>query len=261
VLSKESVLPRMVPAVDRAARLLEVLESAGRPMTISELARELGINKGTMRDLLETLRAHGFLERDEGRKQYRLGPHLARLGMAALGQIDLASVARPFLVELSDEINGAVLLVVRQGDHATIVDKVDGGRVAVEVSATVGRRVRLAAGAHGKVILAEVEEADRARHLATLTHPTPKTITDPVLYAAELECVRRLGYAVDDEEYLTGVRAASAPVFDARGRLAAAVLVVGLTGSLPVEDLSRTGEATARAAQAISQALGAPARD
>src|ERR1700704_4676462 len=137
----------MVPAVDRAVRLLEVLEAGGQPLTISELARELGINKGTMRDLLETLRAHGLLERDEDTKQYRLGPRLARLGMAALGQLDLASVARPYLIDLAEEISGTVLLVVPHGDRATIADKVDGGRVAVEVSATIGRRVRLAAGA------------------------------------------------------------------------------------------------------------------
>jgi DNA-binding IclR family transcriptional regulator len=261
VLSKNSPLPRLVPAVDRAARLLELLESGGRPMTISELARELGINKGTMRDLLETLRAHGLLDRDEVHKRYRLGPHLARLGMVALGQMDLPSVARPFLVDLADEVDGAVLLVVRQGDRATIMDKVDGGRVAVQVSATIGRRIRLAAGAVGKVILAELDAAERARHLADLTHPTPKTITDPARYATELEQVRRLGYATDDEEYLTGVRATAAPIFDARGKLAAAVLVVGLTGSLPLEDLARTGEATARAAHAISLALGAAARD
>src|SRR3977135_2218854 len=154
----------MVPAVDRAARLLEVLELAARPMTISELARQLGINKGTMRDLLETLRAHGLLERDETRKEYRLGPRLARLGMAALGQLDRASVARPFLVDLASEINGTVLLVVPHGDRATIVDKVDGGRVAVEVSATVGRRIRLAAGALGKVFLATADEASRAQY-------------------------------------------------------------------------------------------------
>jgi DNA-binding IclR family transcriptional regulator len=247
---------RLVPAVDRAVRLLELLEGSGQPMTITELARELGINKGTMRDLLETLRAHGLLERDAERKQYRLGPRLARLGMAALGQMDLASVARPYLVDLADEISGTVLLVVPHGDRATIVDKVDGGRVAVEVSATVGRRIRLAAGACGKVFLAQLPADERARHLANLTHPTPQTIVDPIAYAAELDRVRCDGFATDDEEYLTGVRATSAPVFDARGRLVAAVLVVGLTGSLLQEDLSRTGEATARAAQTISRALG-----
>ena len=205
MLSKEPTLPRLVPSVDRAARLLEVLESGGHPMTISELARELGINKGTMRDLLETLRAHELLERDAERKTYRLGPRLARLGMAALGQLDLASVARPYLIGLADQIGGTVLLVAPHGDRATIVDKVDGGRVAVDVSATVGRRIRLAAGACGKVFLAfSPDEAERLRHhLAALTHPTPRTILDPATYGSELERVRRLGYATDDEEYLT----------------------------------------------------------
>src|SRR3981081_702696 len=107
MLSKAAMLSRLVPAVDRAARLLEILESGGRPMTISELARQLRINKGTMRDLPETLRAHGLLERDEARKEYRLGPRLARLGMAALGQLDLAGVARPYLGELALESKGA----------------------------------------------------------------------------------------------------------------------------------------------------------
>jgi DNA-binding IclR family transcriptional regulator len=263
VLPKEPPQPRLVPAVDRAARLLDVLESSGRAMTISELARELAINKGTMRDLLETLRSHELLVRDNDRKAYRLGPRLARLGLAALGQLDLASVARPFLGMLAAEVSGTVLLVVPHGDRATIVDKVDGGRVAVEVSATIGRRIRLAAGACGKVFLAfspAESDPDRLRHhLAALSHPTPRTIVDPELYALELERVRRLGYAMDDEEYLTGVRATSAAVFDARARLTAAVLVIGLTGTLPQADLARVGEATARAARAISAALGAPA--
>jgi DNA-binding IclR family transcriptional regulator len=249
----------MVPAVDRAARLLEVLEGASPGMTISELARRLGISKGTTRDLLETLRAHGMLERDEASKEYRLGPRLARLGMAALGQVDLAGVARPFLVDLADRVNGAVLLVVPHGDRATIVDKVDARRVAVEVSATVGQRLRLAAGACGKVFLAwgGAPRREVAGYLADLTRLTPRTITDPAVYAEELERVRGLGYATDDEEYLAGVRATSAPVIDARGRIAAAVLVVGLTGSLSVEDLPRTGGATAETARGISIALGA----
>jgi DNA-binding IclR family transcriptional regulator len=257
VTAKSRAVSRLVPAVDRAARVLAALESSGHPMTISELARDLAVNKGTMRDLLETLRAHGLVQRDEDRKLYRLGPRLARLGMAALGQLDLASAARPFMVELASDVNGTVLLLVRHGDRATIVDKVDHGRVAVEVSATVGRRIRLAAGASGKVFMSVLEPDEVGLHLANRTQPTPRTILDAGRYAKELERVRRVGYATDDEEYLAGVRATSAPVFNARARLVAAVLVVGLTGSLPLEDLQRTGEATARTARAISAALGA----
>jgi len=250
----------LVPAVDRAARLLALLEAGQSAMTISELARELNINKGTMRDLLETLRAHGLLERDEPRKQYRLGPRLARLGMAALGQMDLARVAHAYLIDLAHQLGGAVLLVVRHGDRATIVDKADAGQVAVEVSATVGRRIPLAAGACGKVFLSAIDSAEVDKYLTAL-RPAPRTIRDPAQYALELERVRRIGYATDDEEYLAGVRATAAPVLDARGRVIAAVLVVGLTASMPVRDLAATGEATRVTARAISAALGAPPSD
>jgi IclR family transcriptional regulator, KDG regulon repressor len=248
---------RRVPAVDRAARLLDLLERSGRPLTISEAARELGLNKGTTRDLLETLRAHALLERDNERKQYRLGPRLARLGMAALGQLDLRRVAHPFLVDLAAETGGAALLLVRQADRAQIVDKVDAGHVAVEVSATVGRRIPLAAGACGKVFLAHVPPPERQTYLDRLGHTTVNTIRDPEQYAQELEQVRQRGYATDDEEYLPGVRATSAPIFDARQHLVGAVLVVGLTTSVSPEDLVPSGQATARTARAISAALGA----
>jgi IclR family transcriptional regulator, KDG regulon repressor len=227
-------------------------------LTISELARELGLNKGTTRDLLETLRLHGLLDRDTELKQYRLGPRLARLGMAALGQLDLAGVARPFLVDLAAETGGAALLLVRDGERATIVDKVDAGQVAVEVSATVGRRIPLAAGACGKVFLAHVPAAERPAFLDHQGPGTPRTIREPRRYTEELERVRQRGYATDDEEYLPGVRATAAPVFDARQQLAAVVLVLGLTISVSATDLGPTGEATRRAAEAISAALGAP---
>ena len=234
------------------------MELAGRPLTISELARELGLNKGTTRDLLETLRAHGLLDRDAERKRYRLGPRLARLGMAALGQLDLGGVARPFLVDLAAETGGAALLLVRDGPRAAIVDKVDAGQVAVEVSATVGRRIPLAAGACGKVFLAHVPPAERAAFLDHQGPGTPRTIRDSRRYAEELERVKQRGYATDDEEYLPGVRATAAPIFDARQQLVACVLVLGLTTSVTAADLGSRGEATRRAAEAISAALGAP---
>lgn len=257
-MSTDLVPVRIVPAVHRAARLLDILDIHGQPMTISELARSLGINKGTTRDLLETLRVHGLLERDDSSKSYRLGPRLARLGMSALGQLDLSALAHPFLSELAQQVDGSVLLLVPHGDRATIVDKVDAGRVAVQVSANIGSRIRLAAGACGKVFLAYTVPSNFERYVQDLPRPTPNTIRDLDMYRQELERVRREGYATDDEEYLMGVRATSAPVFDARGRLVGAVLVVALTGSLPVDALPRTGQRTARTARAISSALGAP---
>jgi DNA-binding IclR family transcriptional regulator len=247
--------PRLVPAVDRAARVLAFLEAEGRPLGISQLARRLNASKGSVRDVLETLRSHGLLERDDANKQYRLGPRLVRLGHAAQDGLDLARVAGPFLTRLTEETGETALLLTRQGDRALILAKAEAGETAMRVSAPVGRRIPLIAGAVGKVFLAYADEQERAGHLDRLPRFTQGSIADRSAFEAELRSVRRLGYALDDEEYLDGVRAAAAPVLNAHGHLVAVLLAVGLAGSLTTERLAQTAAATARAAAQLSGAL------
>jgi DNA-binding IclR family transcriptional regulator len=249
---------RLVPAVDRAARVLAFLEAEGRPLGISELARRLNASKGSVRDVLETLRSHGLLERDDASKLYRLGPHLVRLGHAAQDGLDLAQVARPVLAWLAEQSGQTALLLTRQGDRALILAKAEAGQTTMQVSAPVGRRIPLTAGAVGKVFLAYADERERTEHLDRLPRFTPRSIADRAAYEAELRSVRHRGYALDDQEYLDGVRAAAAPVLNAQGGLAAVLLAVGLAGSLTPERLSRTAEATVCAAERLSAALGAP---
>lgn len=88
---------RPVPAIDKAARVLRALAEGGRPMGISELARALRISKGTLRDVLLTLDAYGFVVRDPDTR-FRLGPELRALADASTP--DLRELAVPYLVSL-----------------------------------------------------------------------------------------------------------------------------------------------------------------
>ena len=67
-----------MPAVEKTARVLRALADGGRPQGISELARTLSVSKGTLRDILLTLDAHGFVVRDPDTR-FRLGPELRAL--------------------------------------------------------------------------------------------------------------------------------------------------------------------------------------
>ncbi len=88
---------RPVPAVEKTARVLRALAEGGRPQGISELARALKVSKGTLRDILLTLDAHGFVIRDPDTR-FRLGPQLRALADAS--SPDLRSLAQPHLVSL-----------------------------------------------------------------------------------------------------------------------------------------------------------------
>src|ERR687895_536343 len=90
-----------------------------------------------------------------------------------------------------------------------------------------GRGLPLYAGSIGKVLLAVMAPAERERWLSVQPPPrfTARSTTDPAAYRALLDRVQRQGYAVDDEEYLDGVRAASAPIRNRQGTLAVLTVV------------------------------------
>src|SRR3982074_2739099 len=129
---------RPVPAVEKTARVLRALADGGRPQGISELARTLNVSKGTLRDILLTLDAHGFVVRDPATR-FRLGPQLRTL-------------AQPPLVSLMETFGEtAVLGVVHDGklEIAARAEPTSG----LHMSAPLGRRLPLDAGAHGKVLV------------------------------------------------------------------------------------------------------------
>ena len=209
---------RPVPAIDKAARVLRALADGGRPQGISELARALGVSKGTLRDVLLTLDAHGFVVRDPD-SRFRLGPELRSLADASTP--DLRTLAEPHLTSLMESFGETAILGVVQED-ALEIGATREPDTDLHMTAPLGRRLPLDRGAHAKV-----------------------------LGAGE-----NVGY--DDEELFPGVRAAAAPVIDARGRTIAFVMVVGFKQRIDLRTLRRIGERCAAAAQAISRRLGAP---
>jgi IclR family acetate operon transcriptional repressor len=242
---------RVVPAVDRAARMLALIEAAGRPMSITELAGALDASKGTVREILETLREHGLLDRDESTKLYRLGPQLLRLGASSGESLDLLAAARPCLERLSASLREIAVFLTPHEDRLLIQAAAEppDPRTPILVSATPGRTVPANAGACGKVLLVWGDESTRTAVRRTLR----KSGLPVDRIAAE---VARAGYATDDEEFMAGIRGVSAPVIAASGRLVGLLLVSGLAGSLTLEQLDGAGEATREAAASISRAIG-----
>jgi DNA-binding IclR family transcriptional regulator len=114
----------------------------------------------------------------------------------------------------------------------------------------------LFAGAVGKVFLASMEESQSQKIIRSkgLTRFTKNTIVDPELYYQELENVRKKGYAVDDEEYILGVRAVASPIVGL-GQLMSAIWVVGFKASLNEKKMKAVIEVTKEAAEAIRRKI------
>jgi DNA-binding IclR family transcriptional regulator len=258
ILALAAPSSRLVPAVDRAARMLELLGRQGQDWELTDLVMELDVPKGAARDILLTLHRHGLVERDAVSHRYRLGLGLARLARVALDRLDVRRVAHPLLTELCSQTGETVLLGVRDDQHIVIADVVHPDH-DLHPSIEIGQRLSIIAGSFGKVFLADAREFETyLERGGDLPQYTPTSQNDADVYAAELSVVRARGYALDDEEYLSGVRAASALVRGPLDDPAAAVTVVGFRTRITLPRLEALGEACRLTADEVSAQLGGP---
>jgi len=216
--------------VEKALQLLHVLAEQPGPVSLLALSRAAHLDKTTTHRLATSLTRYGLFRFDPLTRSYSLGLRLVHLGHRAITQLDLTFV-----------------------EHAQVPSQ-----HPVIIRARVGTRVLCHCTAMGKVLLA-VGPADRLETaLAGFGLPamTPNTITSREDLAEHLARVRRLGYAVDDEEHRLGVRCVAAPVFDHTGTANAAISITGPAFRLSRERLNELVEPLTEAAGKLSVQLG-----
>jgi DNA-binding IclR family transcriptional regulator len=216
-------------SVQRATAILRAAAERPAGETASGLARAAGLPTSTALRLIRTLEQEGFLAR-RGDGRYAIGVALARLGRDAEAGDLVDATAHAALERVAAETRETVTLSVVRGREALdVVLQIDTPHMVKAVS-WVGRRYPLHASSSGKVLLAALEPARLERFLlGRLERPTAATITEPARLRAEIEHVRRQGFADMVDELEDGLASVSVPVVDGGGRLAATLNVTGPT--------------------------------
>lgn len=240
-----------VQSVERTFLLLEFIADSGGRATLSELSEMANLPMPTIHRLLRTLSGLGYVRQLQDRG-YTLGPGLIRLGDVAGRQIGDVSQyqLRALVRNLGETANVAVL----DGDMVVYVAQAPSPH-SMRMFTEVGRRAHPSATGVGKAILAGLDDA-RVRRIVNssgMPQSTPKSLTDMSSLEAELETIRRQGYAVDEEEQEIGVRCFAVEVSGAP--LPMAVSVSGPTTRVNEEFAGRAVPMLQAAATEISAAL------
>jgi DNA-binding IclR family transcriptional regulator len=220
------------PSVKKAFKILHVISDASNGLGISDLSKQLKIGKSTVHGITSALEELGVLMRDPKGKKYNIGFTLLELKKKAYGKVKLRDMAKIPMEKLMEKIGETVFLGVLNGDHVTILDMVESHN-EMKITSPPGTRIPLLAGAIGKIFLAQFEEkkAKEVIQKIGLVRFTSKSIVDQKKFLKEVEETKQRGYAIDDEEYMIGVRAIASPIQVASSPLAA-IWVVGFTSSL-----------------------------
>jgi DNA-binding IclR family transcriptional regulator len=243
----------IVPAVDRAARILLMLATGTREMSLAEITAATGWHKSSVHKILITLSRHGFLERNEASRRYSLGIALARCGQAVLSNLPVSQSAKSCLKELADFSGETANLAILRNNKMVIVDVTE-SPVELRVSPPVGTMDSVTTKSNGKAVLAWLPENRIAEIIKTegLPAKTRNSITKKKLFRNELAAVRKQGYAVDYEEFQEGINAVSAPIFNSEGQVMGTLSVIGPAFRMTKEKMQLYGRKCAEAAARLS---------
>ena len=243
----------IVPAVDRAVRILLLLSARSREMTLAEIAAETGWHKSSVHKILVTLEHHGFLDRNEATKRYALGIGLAKCSQFLLNNLSINQSSKIVLSELADFSGETSTFAILRDTKIVIVDVME-PHGELRVSPPIGTIDPVTAKSNGKAVLAWLPE-DRVNEIIRiegLPSKTRNSITKAKIFQNELKTVREQGYAFDIEEFQEGISAVSAPIFGTEGQVLGTLSLVGPAFRMTKEKMHRYGRKCAAMASQLT---------
>jgi IclR family KDG regulon transcriptional repressor len=248
------------PSVKKAFRILQAVADSSGGLGVSELAKKLNMGKSTVHGITSGLEELGVLVREPIHKKFNLGYTLLELSRKSYARIQLRDVAKIPMERLMEKVGETVFVGIMNGDHITILDTVE-SQNEMKITSPPGTRLPLLAGATGKIFLSQLEEK-KAKEIVEkmgLTKYTSKSIMDSRKFFREAGEAKKAGYAIDDEEYLIGVRAVAAPI-QISSLPPAALWVVGFASSLNDQKMERVISEIRKTSQEIIQSMEAHTR-
>jgi len=245
-----------LPTAIVSLQVIQALAQSPQGLGVTQLSQHLGIPKARTHRHLSALREHGYLVQDPRTNQYRVGWQLYLLGMECVRRFDLTVLAQPALQRLRDTV-GQTVVIASYSEQEVVVIDVLRGTSPLAITLRPGSHFGLNSSAQGKLVLSYGPPALRTAYLSRpLPQETPHTISTLDQLHAELDLVRKRGWADAPEELFTGINAVAAPLLQTGGNLFGTLALVGSIHYLPATPDPVTINALRRAAGEISTMLG-----
>jgi IclR family transcriptional regulator, acetate operon repressor len=246
-----------VQSVDRAMLLLEALGEDEEGYRLTDLAIRTGLSPSTAHRLLTTLEKRRFVAFDQSDNMWHVGRQSFAIGSAFIRRRNFVAPALPFLRRLRDLTHETANLGVVDDGEVIVLTQVE-SREIMRAITKVGGRAPMVTSGIGKAILATYPDEDVIAIIQRhgMKRLTPKSVVRAGELRAALDVVRRDGYAIDDQEFLMGLRCVAAVVYNEQAEALAAISVSGLASRVPQERAPELGRLVRETARELTLALG-----
>lgn len=254
---EKSITNYKVPNLEKGLAILDELSLNLKGKTLQEIKDELDIPQTTVYRILNAMTRLGYLVYDEETKRYKLSCKLLTLGFRALNEHQMLETVLPYLRELRDKVKETACFGVLGEKKGIFIEQAQGS-YAFSFKLTPGKPFDLHCSAPGKAIMAFLPNSVRDRYLSYMEfyRYNDKTIITKEDYLKELDNVLKKGFAMDNEEELSGVVCIGVPIFNYNGYPCGAIWISGPKGRLTDEVIERDASIIKDISDRISAELG-----
>ncbi|WP_160634693.1 IclR family transcriptional regulator [Pseudoflavonifractor sp. 60] len=220
---------KTIQSVDRALDILECL-CFQNSYRLGELAERCHLNKTTAFHILKTLESRGYVEKSYDTSVYKLGWRIFEVFAAIYQSIDIKPIILPYMERIREQTNETVNLnyfAKMENYYASINFIQLESSHSLKYSADIGTHTPIHCTAAGKVRFLGYSQAMLEEQLqyTPFDRYTEHTVTDPEVFRAQLDEIRKQGFCIEKEEYLPGICSVAVPLFKYTGRVIYAVSV------------------------------------
>lgn len=240
-----------IQSIEIGFSILKEVSRANDPLTITEISKLCNMPKGQLYRYLISLCKVGALQKGLDLR-YSLGREMLTMGVLAVQKTDITVKAFPYIKKLNEQLNETVSLAIWVEDEGPLVVEWVESNKPINVNVRTGSLVDLTTSALGCLFAAFLPE-EKTRNV--IQKELEKNLTDQSKLESRIAFARKEKYAYTTE-YLLGITAIAAPVFDYKKELVASIFIVGLTGALDVSKDSNGVRELLKTAQLLSETLG-----
>lgn len=248
----------IIQSVKKSLQVLKCFGNWKSGYSLAELTKKCGMNKSNVLRILSTLESEQMLQYDKENAEYRLGSWFLSIA-SGFDWSDLKTRTQNYLQDAAQQSRLIVHFTVLAGDELIVLNRVyPPASTALALASQIGGSVPMHCTGAGKIIMAYAPDATQERLLSLCKFEkyTDKTITDKTRLMAEIQQVRKQGYALNNGEHEEYLHCLTRPVFYADGTLAAAVSLSGLREAFEGEKGKEIDNLSKKLASDISRSLG-----
>jgi IclR family pca regulon transcriptional regulator len=226
-----------VGALASGLEVLQAFDAEHPRMTLSEVAARTDMDRAKARRFLLTLHALGFVKRTG--RQFELTPRVLQLGYAYQASNQYRAVIQQYLEDITAELGESSSLAVLDGDDVVYVVRSAARHRLMAITLSVGTRLPAAYTSMGRVLLAQLPEAELTAFLdrVRLERFTESSVSDKEGLRAAIGRAREQGYSIVDQELDSGLRSVAVPVFAGSGELLGAINISTNASRVDMETL------------------------